>query len=293
MQIAIIGLGEVGQCYARMLHAAGHTLRLCAPRPSVAALHMAAALGLPVHTTLADAVAGVDWIFSCVTGTVALQVVQDLAGCAPTGAAIADFTTATVDAKKAAATVAAQHSLRFVDVAIMGAIALGREKTPLLAVGEGAQAFADVLNAAGAQVRAIAGVAGDAIALKLLRSHFTKGLEALSVEVCMAAEQQGLRTQLFEQLQDIDDTPLRSFVDMLVRTHVVHARRRAQEVRDVMQTLHQAGLPSVVLPGVEQRFMDTARAMEHTPLPTPQPTADEALQWLLSTSGSRMGQTPS
>ena len=31
---------------------------------------------------------------------------------------------------------------------------------------------------------------------------------------------------------DIDETPLRDYLDMLVRTHVVHAARRVHEVRD-------------------------------------------------------------
>jgi len=281
MHIAIIGLGEVGQCYAQALHAAGHTLNLCAPRPNAAALRMAQDWGLKVHATVADCVPQAEWIFSCVTGAVALAVVQDIARQAQAGATVCDFTTAGVNIKKQAAAHATSQGLRYVDVAIMGAIALGGLKTPLLASGEGAQAFAEVLNAAGARAQVVAGVAGDAMAIKLLRSQFTKGLEALSVEVCMAAEQQGLRDQLFAQLQDIDDTPLRSFVDMLVRTHVVHARRRAQEVRDVMQGLELAGLPSAVLPGVVQRFTNTARALEQAPLPVPQPTSDQALQWLL------------
>jgi 3-hydroxyisobutyrate dehydrogenase len=281
MQIAIIGLGEVGQCYARLLHAAGHSLHVCAPRPNAAAIQMAAEFGLLVPADIAACVPDADWVFSCVTGASALQVVREIARYARAGATLCDFTTAGVALKKEAASLVAAAGLRYVDVAIMGAIALGREKTPLLASGAGAQAFADMLNAAGARVRVTAGVAGDAMALKLLRSQFTKGLEALGVEVSMAAEQQGLREQLFEQLQDMDDTPLRSFMDMLVRTHVVHARRRAQEVRDVMQGLDAAGLPSTVLPGVAQRFDATADALLAHPLQVSAPDAEEALQWLL------------
>ncbi|WP_342616371.1 NAD(P)-binding domain-containing protein [Rhodoferax sp. GW822-FHT02A01] len=282
MNIAIIGLGEVGQCYAQALHQAGHSLQLAAPRPSSAATQIAAGMGLSISANLADALSGSDWIFSCVTGAQALPVVQNIVRHAATGSTVCDFTTASMDTKRQAAALCAASGMRYVDVAIMGAIALGREKTPLLTAGEGAQALADALQGVGSRVTVMAGAAaGDTIALKLLRSQFTKGLEALSVEVCMAAEQQGLREALFEQLQDVDHTPLQTFVDMLVSTHVLHARRRAEEVHAVALSLQQAGLPSLVLPGVEQRFRRTADALATQPPPQSAPTAQEALHWLL------------
>ena len=282
MNIAIIGLGEVGQCYAQALHQAGHSLHLVDLRASASALQMAATLGIPIATQLAEEVTGSNWIISCVTGSQALAVVQDIVRHAAAASTVGDFTTAAVDSKRQAAALCAASGLRYVDVAIMGAIALGGHRTPLLAAGDGAQEMADALQAIGSRMRVMEhAAAGDAMALKLLRSQFTKGLEALSVEVCMAAEQQGLREALFEQLQDVDHTPLRTFVDMLVSTHVVHARRRAEEVHAVTLSLEQAGLPSLVLPGVEQRFRRTAAALATQPPPQSAPTAQEALQWLL------------
>jgi 3-hydroxyisobutyrate dehydrogenase len=71
---------------------------------------------------------------------------------------------------------------------------------------------------------------------------------------------------------------------MLVRTHVIHAKRRAHEVHDAQQELASQGLPSQVLPGVEQRFLDTASRLERRPLAMPDPDIDQALEWLLATS---------
>ena len=282
MHIAIIGLGEVGRCYARALHAAGHSLSLCAPRPTPAMLEMASSWSLPLHRQAGDWLGSADWVISCVTGASALQA---LAQCLPftaAGAVICDMTTASPDVKRQAAAMAAQRSVAYVDVAIMGAVSLKLEKTPLLAAGPEAQAFAALLAPAGGRVRVIeGGAAGDAIALKILRSVLTKGLEALSVELLMAAEQQGVRNKLYEQLSDINETPLRAFIDMLVRTHVVHARRRAHEVHDAAAELASHGLPSLVLPGVEQRFGLTAQALAQHPITAPDPSVEQALQWLL------------
>jgi len=282
LKIAIIGLGEVGRCYAKALHAAGYELSLCDARPSTLAADLAAGWKLPVQTSLGEWLSACDWILSCVTGSHALGVVEQCAAQARPGATLCDMTTASPDVKRLAARRAGECSIRYVDVAIMGAISLSLEKTPLLASGAGASEFAEMLAKANGKVRVIeGGAAGDAIALKILRSVFTKGMEALSVELLMAAEKQGVREKLYEQLKDIDETPLRTFIDMLVRTHVVHARRRAHEVHDAAAELAKHGLPSVVLPGVERRFSQTIEGLELQAPSQPEPNIDEALVWLL------------
>lgn len=282
MKIAIIGLGEVGRCYAKALHAAGYALELCDARPAPSAAELAASWKLSVQTSVGPWLSACEWVISCVTGAHALGVVEQCLAHAPSDSTLCDMTTASPDIKRAAAKLAHDHHLRYVDVAIMGAISLSLEKTPLLAAGIGATGFADILSKAHGKVRVIdGGAAGDAIALKILRSVFTKGMEALSVELLMAAEEQGVREKLYEQLRDIDETPLRTFIDMLVRTHVIHARRRAHEVHDAAAELAKHGVPSVVLPGVEQRFAKTISRLEHDAPAQAEPTIDEALSWLL------------
>lgn len=285
MRVAIIGLGEVGRCYAGPLRDSGVELLLCEARLSDAAREMAASWGGDVHPAPGPWLATADWVLSCVTGAQALPVAEQAAAHLPPGAGVADLTTASPAVKRDAAARVAKHGVRYVDTAIMGAISLNWVKTPLLAAGDGAQDFGDLIAAAGGKVQVIAGgTAGDAISLKILRSVFTKGMEALAVELLTSAEKQGVREKLYEQLSDIDQTPLRSFIDMLVRTHVIHARRRAHEVHDAQAELASQGLPSQVLPGVEQRFLTTASQLERQPLPTPDPDIDQALKWLLARS---------
>jgi 3-hydroxyisobutyrate dehydrogenase-like beta-hydroxyacid dehydrogenase len=226
-----------------------------------------------------------EWVLSCVTGAQALPVAEQVSGHLVPGAGLADLTTASPAVKRQAAARVAECGVRYVDTAIMGAISLNRVRTPLLAAGAGAPAFQDLMSTAGGNVAVIeGGVAGDAISLKILRSVFTKGMEALAVELLTSAEKQGVREKLYAQLSDIDQTPLRNFIDMLVRTHVIHAKRRAHEVRDAQAELAAQGLPSQVLPGVAQRFVDTAARLERQPLGMPEPDIDQALQWLLATA---------
>jgi 3-hydroxyisobutyrate dehydrogenase len=281
--IAVIGLGEVGRCYAKSLRETRFALLLCEAYPSVAARELSTQWDLPLHNSPGPWLQQADWVLSCVTGEQALRVVQQVLAHVRPGTGLADFTTASPQIKRQAAQLAAPCSVRYVDTAIMGAISLNWVRTPLLVSGEGADELRAFLEQAGGRVQVIqGGVAGDAISLKILRSLFTKGMEALSVELLISAEKQGVREKLYEQLRDIDQIPLRDFIDMLVRTHVLHAKRRAHEVQDARHEMATQGLTSLVLSGVEQRFRDTASKLDAYPLDQINPNVDQALQWLLA-----------
>ncbi|WP_034691755.1 NAD(P)-binding domain-containing protein [Acidovorax sp. MR-S7] len=280
MKVALIGLGEVGRCFAQALHAQGMELILVEREISEAAAALAQRMGIAPHAAVGPWLREAHAVLVCSTGlesrTISIQCSQILQA----GALIADFTTADPAHKREAAAAAHERLIQYADVAIMGGISLTHARTPLLVSGDGADRLAALLAPLQGAVRVVQGEAGDAIALKLLRSVFTKGLEALGVEVLVAAQRQGVREQLYEVLADIDSTPLRDFVDMVVRTHVVHAARRAHEVEQAAQQLALLGLPSRVLPGVRERFAATAAQRERRPLPQEQPTLEQALDWL-------------
>ncbi|WP_345817481.1 DUF1932 domain-containing protein (plasmid) [Paraburkholderia sp. PREW-6R] len=283
MNIAIVGLGEVGRCYANALTGVSGThLLLCEQRVSESAARLAGELDLPIHETVGPWLGDADWVFSCVVGTTSLEVAENCFRYMKKGASFADFTTASPDMKRQGAKRADAREMAYADVAIMGAIALLGARTPLLCSGNGAAAFAAILaEASGAAPRVLPDShAGDAMSLKILRSVFTKGMEALAVEVLMAAEQQGLRGELYEVLQDVDKASLPQFLEMLVTTHVIHARRRLHEVEEAERQLAAIGIVSDVLDGVQHRFARTADKLDVCPLPTEKPALADALTWL-------------
>lgn len=281
MNIAIIGLGEVGRCLASHLIAQGGTPQLCEARPSPAALHLAEAAGIGIEAMPGPWLAGADWVFSCVTGAVSLAVAESALPFLAHGQRYADLTTASPDSKRRAARRAAAAGIDYVDVAIMGSIAMLGPRTPLLAAGAEAAAFCSLINSTGGRASCVAdGQPGDAIALKFMRSMFTKGLEALAVELLVYAERAGARAQLFAQLQDIDDMPLKTLLEGLVRTHVIHARRRAHEVEEAAREMASHGLSSLVLPGVAQRFQATVAQVGDRPLAAADVSLEQALEWL-------------
>jgi len=82
MRVAIIGLGEVGRCYAAPLQAHGVELSLCEARPSAAAQALADEWGTPIHASAGAWLQDADWVLSCVTGAQALAVNRRRRTCA-------------------------------------------------------------------------------------------------------------------------------------------------------------------------------------------------------------------
>lgn len=286
MKITIIGAGEVGLTYARPWAAAGHHVILYDLKPSGTAQAFAAQAGAHVLTSITEAVAQSDAVVSCVFGTVSLPVAEQALAAMQKNALFVDMTTADPGQIRSAAERAAQLGIEYVDVAILGAIALTHEKTNLLGAGAGIGRALSLYAAAGAPLREVEdGAAGDAAALKILRSVFTKGLEALTIECFMAAEKQGVTDKLHDALSDIDQASLRDFLGALIRTHVVHAPRRLKEVEEAERQLLTAQMPVAVLPGVKALFARTSEHIKVAPLETASPTLAEAFDWLFKANG--------
>ncbi|MFE5708043.1 NAD(P)-binding domain-containing protein [Rhodococcus koreensis] len=263
MKVAIIGCGEVGRAYALAGAAAGYELVLVDPRPSAATTAVADQTRAALHLSPDEAVGDVDRVWICVSGDLVKAITTSLIGKLPGHAVVVDLTTASPDDKRECSATLAAHGIEYVDAVIMGSVTLTGSRTALLAAGQKAGEVLAEFAEFGAPVQTMAGGrAGDAAAIKLLRTILTKGLESLVVECFMAAEQQGLRSNLYDVLTDVDTIGFVPFLEMLITSHVQHAERRMHEVERARAQLAEMGCPSVVLAGTEARFALTSAALK-------------------------------
>lgn len=287
MKIAIIGAGEVGRTYAKAVaQRSAHTAILCDPHPGDETLRFVSEAGLELHREAGTWLADADRAWLCVTGDLALTVCRNLLPYLRPATVIVDLTTAAPGDKRSAFACAAEHGAAYVDAVILGAIALTGATTPLLAAGPGSAEALREFAELGAPVRILpqAG-AGDAAALKLLRTILTKGLEALAVECLVAAEKQGIRAELCDAMSDVDAAGFANFLDMLVRTHVQHSARRLHEVQRAEAQLTSLGLPASMVLASQEVFARTTRSAAQNPPPAAAATdTGAALTWLGSTS---------
>jgi 3-hydroxyisobutyrate dehydrogenase-like beta-hydroxyacid dehydrogenase len=246
-QIGLVGYGEVGRILAEDLRAQGltlstHDLKFGAeaggPLREHAATH--AVVVEPSHATLA---ARADFIVSAVTAS---QTVAVAAACAPAirrGAFFLDFNSASPGAKQRAAALIDGAGARYVEGAVMTSIPPYRIKVPLLLGGASAAELAPLINALGFASKVASDRLGVASATKMCRSVMIKGLEAMVIESFTAARRYGVEDAVVASLQEtfpgIDWEKQAAYFFQRV---IEHGRRRSEEVREVAETVRDAGL---------------------------------------------------
>ena len=161
-----------------------------------------------------------------------------------------DLNAASLKSKEAAAAVIQAAGGRFIDGAIMGPLKRQRHQVSTVVSGEGAAQLAVTLQGWGMDVRAIGTKVGLASTVKMIRSVYTKGLEAIVVEFMVAAHRYGATEQVFDSLEEILELgpfllPFRQMVSELVLEQVEHAARRATEMEQVVHTMEELGVGTV------------------------------------------------
>jgi 3-hydroxyisobutyrate dehydrogenase-like beta-hydroxyacid dehydrogenase len=185
------------------------------------------------------AVDGAEVVLSVNAAKAALEAAADaLPGLAP-GVVYADLNTAAPALKRELAALVEGADSRFADVALLGPVPARGLGTPSLASGSGAQAFADLLCPLGMPVRVVSEQAGDAAAMKLVRSVFMKGLAASAVESMRAAEAAGRADWLADEIAEVIGRPL---LDRLLEGSKRHAARRVDEMEAAVELLRELGV---------------------------------------------------
>ncbi|CAI1503454.1 DUF1932 domain-containing protein [Serratia ficaria] len=263
--VTLIGFGEVGGILAQELRA--QHLAVCAydSQPSIAMAQKAAACGTRLASSLPQALEGAELVFSAVTAANALAVAQRCAPLLRAGQTWLDLNSVAPNTKRAAAEAVTAGGAGYIDVAVMAPVPPQRLKTPLLLGGADAAEIGARLNALGFNSQVYSTSVGEASAIKMCRSVMIKGLEALTTECLRAAQRYGVEQPVLASLHASFpslgwDEKLPHY---LISRVAEHGKRRAEEMREVVQTLRDVGVePHQSLASVEtqQGLVDAMRA---------------------------------
>ncbi|MBI5899821.1 MAG: NAD(P)-dependent oxidoreductase [Rhodocyclales bacterium] len=246
--IGLVGYGEVGRILAEDLRAAGVERVLTydikfgtdADAPLLAHAAQHGVRPMTDHAFLAQAA---DLVISAVTADQTLAVAVASAPTLAPGAWFLDFNSASPRAKIEAARLIDGAGGRYVEGAVMTSVPPYRSKVPLLLGGSQAAALAPALTTLGFAPRVGDERLGVVSATKMCRSVMIKGLEAMVIESFSAARAYGVEdaviASLAETFPGIDWEKQGSYFFQRV---IEHGRRRAEEMREVAQTVREAGL---------------------------------------------------
>ncbi len=257
-RVTLIGCGEVGRILAEDLRAQGvavtaFDLKLASEAGNAIRQH-ATQHGVVLASSHADAVRSADLVISAVTASQAVPVAQACAPALPRGAFFLDFNSASPGAKIRAAALVNEAGGRYVEGAVMTSIPPYRIKVPLLVGGPDALALEPLLAALGFAPKVASDKLGVASATKMCRSVMIKGLEAMVIESFTTARAYGVEdaviASLHETFPGIDWERQAAYFFQRV---IEHGRRRSEEVREVAETVREAGLTPWSAQGTAER----------------------------------------
>lgn len=153
----------------------------------------------------------------------------------------------------------AERGALYVDAAVMGAVPLYRHRTPTLICGSGAKRMAELMAPLGMALTDVGPEAGKAVKIKLTRSIFVKGVEALTVEMLMTARRLGIDREIVAGIEaSFKDLGFTGFCGQLVTSGVEHSGRRSVEARECRELEEELGLNSIMMEAAYRKLQWTA-----------------------------------
>jgi 3-hydroxyisobutyrate dehydrogenase-like beta-hydroxyacid dehydrogenase len=248
----LLGLGEAGSRLAADLVAAGVEVRGYDPDP---ARDVSAIVRVPDPVSAAE---GCDVVLSVNAAKAALEAAE-AALPALRGLVYADLNTASPELKRELDELVSGAGADFADVALLGPIPARGLHAPVLASGAGARAFAGLLAPLGMPVTVVSDEAGDAAALKLVRSVFMKGLAAAVVESMQAADAMDRGEWLAGEIEAMIG---RQLLERALEGSRLHAVRRVDEMEAACELLRELGVEPRVAAAAAAQLADLAATKE-------------------------------
>jgi 3-hydroxyisobutyrate dehydrogenase-like beta-hydroxyacid dehydrogenase len=258
-KIGLVGYGEVGRILAEDLRkqevkVAAYDIKLRSDQAGQPLRDHAGQHGVALTASHADLAAQSDFIVSAVTASQAVSVARACAEAIKKSAWYLDFNSASPGAKQRAAGMIDAAGGRYVEGAVMTSVPPYRLKVPLLLGGGHAAALAPQLVELGFAAKVASDKLGIASAVKMCRSVMIKGLEAMVIESFTTARAYGVEDAVLASLKEtfpgIDWEKQGAY---FFQRAIEHGRRRSEEVREVAETVREAGLTPWSVQGTAER----------------------------------------
>jgi len=259
VKIGFIGFGEVAATFSEAMRKRGaqvlaYDILLGCQGGAEILRQRARAEGIRFQP-LPEVVESANYVLSTVTTQVAKDAAADCAVYLKPGQVYVDLNSTAPSVKVEIGEIIEPSGADFVEGAILGAVGATGAGTRIFVGGEkGAQA-AETLSRLGLNVSYYSPKIGQASMFKMLRSIFTKGLEALLLEFLIAGRRAGIEGDLWEDIVGfMARTGFERAAANWLQTHAVAHERRYHEMVQVAETMREIGVEPVMTAGTEAFF---------------------------------------
>jgi 3-hydroxyisobutyrate dehydrogenase-like beta-hydroxyacid dehydrogenase len=270
-RIALIGFGEVGTHFAKELIGTGrHEIStydiLFSGRKGEDLKDRARQLRAEPCASATEAAKGALVVISAVTATSARDVAEEAGRYLKPDQFFLDINSVSPEIKRADEKAVTCSGAVYVEAAVMAPVAPYGIKVPMLLGGGQAKKLAALLNPSGMNMQVVSDKVGHASAIKMCRSVFIKGIEALAVEGFLAARRYGVEDRVIASLDEtFPGLNWENQAGYLISRVLQHGRRRAAEMRESAETVANAGIEPLMTAATAKRHDWLADQVEEQP----------------------------
>jgi len=235
MKIGFLGFGEVASTLAAGLLNNGAEVFTCVEGRSLKTKELAKETELNLCKSNRELAESSDILISAVTPLQAVKVAKEV-GKYVKGVYI-DINN--ISPSTAEEVLSYIENGKTADASIIGSVRKNGLNVNILVSGPFANQFAE-LSRYGMNIKVIGGEIGQASAIKLLRSSFTKGISALLFETLYSAYKMGIDTEVLKYLAETEGEGFKESAVSRIISSAVHSRRRAEEMGEVIELISKS-----------------------------------------------------
>jgi 3-hydroxyisobutyrate dehydrogenase-like beta-hydroxyacid dehydrogenase len=249
MRIAFIGFGEAARAFAETLadnadltFVAYDRLQFDNDDPGQAIRDAADRLNVELASDAKAAARDAHWVISAVTAADSLDAGRSVASTIGEGQAFFDINSVSAGRKLETAALVCPNGAAYVDMAVMAPVHPRGHRTPVLLAGPACAGVQAQLVELGFNCSIVGDEVGAATSIKMLRSLFVKGMEAITVQTLLAAKAAGRYDEVYASLSaSFPQLVWPDYPTYQLERVSRHGVRRAAEMRESAVTLDELG----------------------------------------------------
>jgi 3-hydroxyisobutyrate dehydrogenase-like beta-hydroxyacid dehydrogenase len=237
LKIGFIGFGEVASILSQEIIEEGVDVGTCLKGRSKHTQDRARNIGVEICDDYGALIKYSDFIFSAVTPAQAVNVAKEVS---KTNKIYIDLNNISPETVRLA--LQQIESGKTVDAAIMGSVRRNGLNVKIIASGPCTEKIT-VLNDYGMNIEVIGPYIGQASAIKMLRSAYTKGVSALLIESLYVAYENGIDDQVLRYISETEGTKFSESAISRIISSSYHAKRKKEEMEEVVKMVNQETTP--------------------------------------------------
>lgn len=259
VKIAFIGFGEVASVFSKEMSNKGAEIRvydiLITQKNGLEIIRSRILNNNIQINSLKEVIINSDYIISTVHSQFAKNVAKECAQYLKPNNIYIDLNSTSPFVKIEISRIIESSKVDFVEGAILGAVGITGPKTHALTTGGKGKEVAEIFTNLGLNFSYYSPEIGKASMFKMLRSIFSKGIEAILLEFLIAGKKAGMEKDLWKDIISfLSEKSFDKIAANWMQTHALAYERRYHEITQVVETMKELGIEPIMTSGTEAFF---------------------------------------